>query len=150
MPTYPQAPSCNARGLTKLGEYLIRRMMATHMMIEADHLSEKARDRVLSIAAAHHYPLISSHTGTGGTWTPAELRRLYALGGLAAATPGTTPPRAGPSPGDGTARQRREARAAVVQQRFERGGWAGDRAEGRETPRKPCVHSGVLALGWTG
>jgi microsomal dipeptidase-like Zn-dependent dipeptidase len=91
VPTYPKARSCNTRGLTKLGEYLVRRMMAKHMMIEADHLSEKARDRVLTIAAAEHYPLISSHTGTGGTWTPAELRRLYALGGLAAATPGTAP-----------------------------------------------------------
>jgi len=84
VPTYPKALSCNARGLTTLGEYLVRQMMAKHMMIEADHLSERARDRVLSIAAAHHYPLISSHTGTGGTWTPTELRRLYALGGLAA------------------------------------------------------------------
>jgi hypothetical protein len=82
---------CNAKGLSDLGRYLVGRLIAKHMLIEADHLSQKARASVLAIAEASHYPLVSSHTGTGGEWKPAQLRRLYALGGLASATPGTAP-----------------------------------------------------------
>jgi microsomal dipeptidase-like Zn-dependent dipeptidase len=92
IPTYPEGRQCNARGLTGLGRYLIRRLIANHMLIEVDHLSEKAREEVLAMAEARHYPgVVSSHTGTGGAWTPSELRRLYALGGFATATPDTSP-----------------------------------------------------------
>src|SRR3954454_15767295 len=76
---------CNTRGLTALGEYAVGRLMDNHMLIEVDHLSEYARDRVLQIAAARHYPLVSSHTGTGGLWVPEELQQLYKLGGFATA-----------------------------------------------------------------
>jgi hypothetical protein len=61
------------------------------MIIEADHLSEPARARLLKIAAAAHYPLVSGHTGTGGAWTTGELRALYRLGGIAASTLDTAP-----------------------------------------------------------
>jgi hypothetical protein len=91
IPSYPAARRCNARGLTALGAHLVRRMMGLHMLIEADHLGERARDRVLAIAAKHHYPVVSGHNGTGGTWSASELRRLYAVGGIAAATPDTAP-----------------------------------------------------------
>jgi len=84
-------PQCNTKGLTALGEYLIRRLIDEHMLIEADHMSELARLRVLQIAEEEQYPLVSSHTHTGGHWTDADLNRLYALGGLAAATPDTSP-----------------------------------------------------------
>jgi microsomal dipeptidase-like Zn-dependent dipeptidase len=82
---------CNAKGLSDLGRYLVRRLMAKHMLIETDHLSQKARATVLAMAEASHYPLVSSHTGTGGEWTPAQLRRLAAVGGLASARPETGP-----------------------------------------------------------
>jgi microsomal dipeptidase-like Zn-dependent dipeptidase len=82
---------CNSKGLTALGRYLVRRMMAKQMLIEVDHLSQKARESVLEMAEAKHYPLVSSHTGTGGAWTPAQLRRLYGLGGIASARPDTAP-----------------------------------------------------------
>lgn len=91
MPPYPPTPRCNARGLTALGRYLVARMMADHLLIEVDHLSESARDEVLAMAARARYPLISSHNGTGGEWTPSELDRLYRLGGFAAATPDQAP-----------------------------------------------------------
>ncbi|HEY1567930.1 MAG TPA: hypothetical protein VGF68_12965, partial [Solirubrobacteraceae bacterium] len=91
MPTYPSGLQCNANGLTSLGRYLIKRMMAEHLLIEVDHLSERARDTVLAIAAQAHYPLVSSHNGTGGEWTPAELHQLYKLGGFAAVTPDVAP-----------------------------------------------------------
>jgi microsomal dipeptidase-like Zn-dependent dipeptidase len=77
---------CNTRGLTDLGEYAVRQLMDNHMLIEVDHLSEWARQRVLAIAEERHYPLVSSHTGTGGLWTADELSRLYGLGGFATAT----------------------------------------------------------------
>src|SRR6201999_166796 len=91
MPAYPSGLQCNSDGLTSLGRYLIKRMMAEHMLIEVDHLSERARDAVLAMAAKAHYPLISSHNGTGGEWTPAELRELYNLGGFVAVTPDVAP-----------------------------------------------------------
>ena len=82
---------CNSLGLTDLGAYLVRRLIAKHMLIETDHLSQKARKAVFEIAEAEDYPLVSSHTGTGGEWTPAQLERLYRLGGLATVRPGTAP-----------------------------------------------------------
>jgi hypothetical protein len=77
---------CNVKGLTSLGTYLIKQMMARHFMILVDHMSEWARERVLAMAARAHYPLVSPHTDVGGTWVPQDLRRLYALGGLATTT----------------------------------------------------------------
>lgn len=85
-PTPSKRRVCNVRGLTSLGAYLIRQMIARHFMILVDHMSEWARERVLSIAAQAHYPLISPHTDTGGTWVAQDLRRLYAGGGVATAT----------------------------------------------------------------
>jgi microsomal dipeptidase-like Zn-dependent dipeptidase len=82
---------CNKKGLTDLGRYVVQQMIAKHMIIEADHLSQRSRAAVLEIAERNHYPLISSHTGTGGEWTADQLRRLYALGGLASVTLRTAP-----------------------------------------------------------
>jgi microsomal dipeptidase-like Zn-dependent dipeptidase len=82
---------CNAKGLTDLGRYLVRRLIARHMLIETDHLSQKARAEVFEIAELHDYPLVSSHSGTGGEWTPEQLERLYALDGLATVRPGPAP-----------------------------------------------------------
>jgi microsomal dipeptidase-like Zn-dependent dipeptidase len=84
-PVYPAGPQCNSKGLTPLGAYLIKRLMDNHMLIEMDHMSEWARESVLRMAQRRHYPLVSSHTGTGGFWTPDQLRQLYALGGMTAA-----------------------------------------------------------------
>jgi microsomal dipeptidase-like Zn-dependent dipeptidase len=81
--------SCNTKGLTDLGEYLVGRLMDSHMMIELDHLSERARLRVLEIAEEREYPVVSSHTGSGGVWTASDLERLYSVGGFATARPDT-------------------------------------------------------------
>lgn len=92
MPTYPAGLQCNSEGLTSLGRFMISQMIKQHMLIEVDHLSERARDTVLGIAARAHYPgVISGHNGTGGTWTSAELTKLYRLGGFAAVTPDQAP-----------------------------------------------------------
>jgi microsomal dipeptidase-like Zn-dependent dipeptidase len=91
IPDYPPGTQCNAKGLTPLGGYLIKRLMANHMLIEMDHMSEWARERVLRMAAKRRYPLVSSHTGTGGEWTDAQLRQLYRFGGIASATLDSAP-----------------------------------------------------------
>ena len=72
---------CNTRPLTELGQYLITKLIDAHMLIEADHLAEQTRRDVFAIAEARHYPLVSSHNGTGGAWTPSQLARLHGIGG---------------------------------------------------------------------
>jgi microsomal dipeptidase-like Zn-dependent dipeptidase len=91
IPSYPAGKQCNSKGLTELGRYLIRRLMANHMLIEMDHMSERARLTVLKMAEKRDYPLVSSHTNTGGLWTQSDLRRLYALNGFATARPDQAP-----------------------------------------------------------
>ena len=99
-PAPPAGSNCNARGLTDVGAHLIRRMMQKHMIIDVDHTSAKAADRLLGIAEQEHYPGIASgHTGiieTGtaghldgdeykrheGNKTDAQLERIRALGGV--------------------------------------------------------------------
>lgn len=85
-PTGQSKKVCNAMGLTGLGAYLIKQMMARHFLILVDHMSEWAREKVLAMAAHAHYPLLSPHTDIGGAWVPADLRKLYAAGGLATTT----------------------------------------------------------------
>ena len=89
----PPAPGkqCNTRGLTDLGSYLVGKLMDAHMLIEADHLSEKAREQVTALTEARHYPLVSSHNQTGGLWTKAQLQRLQRDGGYVSATPEDAP-----------------------------------------------------------
>ena len=79
LPVYPPAPLCNPKGLTPLGEHLIRSMMRRGMIIETDHLSVKARREVLTILEAEGYPgVISSHSwGDAGS-----QKRIQRLGGL--------------------------------------------------------------------
>jgi hypothetical protein len=88
-PEAGQGDTCNSKGLTDLGVYLVQRLMDAHMLIEVDHMSERARLTLLQMAEARRYPLVSSHTNTGGIWTPSDLQRLYALGGFATARPDT-------------------------------------------------------------
>jgi microsomal dipeptidase-like Zn-dependent dipeptidase len=79
LPVYPQAPLCNPRGLSALGEYVIRAMMKRGMIVETDHMSVKARAQTLSILESKSYPgVISSHSwGDLGS-----QKRLQKLGGL--------------------------------------------------------------------
>jgi hypothetical protein len=79
LPIYPSAPLCNPKGLTPLGEYLIRSMMRRGMIIETDHMSMKTRRQTLDIVeAAHYHGVISSHSwGDEGS-----QKRIEKLGGL--------------------------------------------------------------------
>jgi microsomal dipeptidase-like Zn-dependent dipeptidase len=79
LPVYPPAPLCNPKGLTPLGEHLIRAMMDRGMIVETDHFSVKARQEALTILEETDYPgVISSHSwGDAGS-----QQRIQALGGL--------------------------------------------------------------------
>ena len=51
----------NARGLTVYGLLLLQEMMARGLIIDTDHMSQKAMDTALEMAETHNYPLIASH-----------------------------------------------------------------------------------------
>lgn len=87
LPSYPAGPVCNVRGLTALGEYLINRMIDKGMIIEADHLSVRGRDRVMTILESRGYSgVITSHG-----WADDTSRvRIQALGGFVSPYASTT------------------------------------------------------------
>ncbi|MGN7155417.1 hypothetical protein ACTHRK_04775 [Dietzia cercidiphylli] len=82
LPVYPEAPLCNVRGLTPLGEHAVRGMMARGMVINIDHMSVKTATRTLDIATETGYTgLISDHTWA----TQGITRRMHEQGGFVAA-----------------------------------------------------------------
>ena len=81
LPSYPDGPLCNPKGLTALGAYVINGMIDRGMIIETDHFSVKARGQVLDILERRRYPgVITSHSWGDVT----SQRRLQALGGVVA------------------------------------------------------------------
>jgi hypothetical protein len=135
MPAYPSGRQCNTKGLTKLGAYAIRRLIANRMLIEADHMSERARARVLRIAERHDYPLVSSHTGTGGAWTPRQLRRLRELGGFA-----TVHPEQAPELADAVAELRRRGNGVAVGLGTDTGGFSSLPAPREDASSDPLAY----------
>ncbi|MGW0045073.1 membrane dipeptidase [Rhodococcus sp. NPDC003348] len=81
-PVYPSGPLCNTRGLTDLGEHMVRGMMDRGMIVDVDHMSVKtAEDTLRILEEAKYSGVVSSHS-----WTdPLNYRRIYALGGFVAA-----------------------------------------------------------------
>lgn len=60
-----EIPACkfghiNKRGLQKLGEYAIKKMMNLHIIIDIDHMSRHTTDSVIELT--NNYPLMSGHT----------------------------------------------------------------------------------------
>lgn len=80
-PLYGPGPHCNQRGLTALGEHLIKRMIAKKMIVDPDHLSVAARERVMSLLEESGYHgVVSSHSWS----TKDAYPRIYNLGGVIA------------------------------------------------------------------
>ena len=78
-PAYPPAPHCNTRGLTELGSYLVNRMIDHGMIVNPDHMSQKAVDQTLTIAESRRYSgVISPH----GWMDPGNWPRVWKLGGI--------------------------------------------------------------------
>ena len=53
----------NARGLTSYGIIFLEEMMRLGMIIDVDHMSEKALSQTLTMMERARYPVIASHTG---------------------------------------------------------------------------------------
>lgn len=51
----------NTRGLNEYGLILLQEMMRRGIVVDIDHMSQKATDMALSLAERHEYPVISSH-----------------------------------------------------------------------------------------
>lgn len=79
VPVYPSGPSCNQRGLTPVGEYLLRAMMKRHLIIELDHMDVKTANAALQIINNAHYAgIVSSHS-----WdAPQDHADIYRDGGI--------------------------------------------------------------------
>ncbi|MFA9273158.1 MAG: Coagulation factor 5/8 type domain-containing protein, partial [Baekduiaceae bacterium] len=79
-PTYPPGPHCNTRGLTQLGAAVVNRMMDKGMIVNPDHMSQRAVDETIRIAETRKYSgVISPH----GWMDPGNFPRIWALGGVA-------------------------------------------------------------------
>jgi microsomal dipeptidase-like Zn-dependent dipeptidase len=88
LPRYPRSPNgraghCNVRGLTSDGEELVRNLMRKGVLIDLEHMSDRATERTLELAQANCanlargrtcYPLLTSHT-----W-PRDLKRRLSQG----------------------------------------------------------------------
>lgn len=79
----------NSIGLNTMGEYALQYMMQKGMLIDIDHMSEKAVAKSLEIATRLHYPLNSGHNGFRGygaynenSRTDNQVRTIYNLGGI--------------------------------------------------------------------
>lgn len=83
-PSYPPGPHCNAKGLTDLGEHVVRQLAARGVIIETDHLGAKMKNQVLDIVESLNYPVVAGHFHAGGTSSSNQLRRILAGGGIAA------------------------------------------------------------------
>lgn len=88
-PVYPQGPLCNTRGLTVLGEHMVRGMMDRGMIVDIDHMSVKTAEDTLKILEDAQYSgVVSSHS-----WSDPKLyKRIYALGGFVALYAGQLDP----------------------------------------------------------
>ena len=53
--------SCNANGLTNLGSSLLTKLKQKGMIIDIDHMSNKAFNDTLTWAEANNYPVVASH-----------------------------------------------------------------------------------------
>jgi microsomal dipeptidase-like Zn-dependent dipeptidase len=87
LPLYPDPPHCNTRGLTQLGEHLVRRMIDKRMIVDPDHLGVLARNHLLSILESRNYSgVISSHS-----WSTSDaFPRIFSLGGLVIPKPNSS------------------------------------------------------------
>jgi hypothetical protein len=86
-PIYGPPPHCNSRGLSALGEHLIRRMIERRMIIDPDHLSVLARRQLLNVVESAGYSgIVSSHSWS----TPDAIARILRLGGVVTPMAGST------------------------------------------------------------
>lgn len=84
LPLYPpDRRQCNARGMTELGQYAMRKLMEKGFIIDIDHAELSIKSQMIDMARAQNppYPLISAHGGHGGI-SMQQARDILAVGGL--------------------------------------------------------------------
>jgi microsomal dipeptidase-like Zn-dependent dipeptidase len=94
---YPYAydrNQCNSKGLSRLGEFLIRELALRGMIIDTDHMSAHSFNNTLNILEPLGYPVLSGHVGFNeithgdknheGNRTPSEVQRIQRVNGLVA------------------------------------------------------------------
>ena len=102
---YPDVTTCNKKGLTGLGDFVVREMMHRKMIIDVDHMSNRSFDQTLKIAEDNRYPgIVASHVlmyelakkevRHERMRTRDQLQRIARVGGMIAAM--TQPPEASP------------------------------------------------------
>jgi microsomal dipeptidase-like Zn-dependent dipeptidase len=83
----------NALGLTDRGRFAVRYMMRKGMLIDIDHMSDKAADETINIALENNYPVNAGHViprgedasiNAGGERTKSnrQLRQIIQTGGM--------------------------------------------------------------------
>ncbi len=79
LPVYGPPAHCNQRGLTALGEHLIRALAERQMIFDPDHMSVKARQSSMDLIEDLDYSgVLSSHSWS----TPDTYPRIYQAGGF--------------------------------------------------------------------
>jgi hypothetical protein len=87
VPVYGPGPHCNTRGLSDLGEYVIRGMIKRHMVFDPDHMSVLARNQALAFTGSKDYGgVVSSHSWS----TPDSFPEIYRVGGFIAPYAGSS------------------------------------------------------------
>ncbi|MGI8461591.1 MAG: hypothetical protein ACR2OC_08170, partial [Solirubrobacterales bacterium] len=80
-PVYGPGPHCSTRGLTDLGEFLLRQMIKRNMVFDPDHMSVLARNQALAFMGSKDYSgVVSSHSWS----TPDSFPEIYRAGGFIA------------------------------------------------------------------
>jgi microsomal dipeptidase-like Zn-dependent dipeptidase len=83
----------NKKGLTARGCFLVQAMMRMGMMLDIDHMSQKATQDTLAIAEQYDYPVVSSHTSfrelarhgaSEVSKTQEQIAKIQRLGGIIA------------------------------------------------------------------
>ena len=97
VPLYGPGPHCNSRGLTELGEHLVRAMIAKGMIFDPDHMSAQAQREALDLieheilpaerqrAAAEGRPPVLPSVISSHSWAnDVTYQRIYGLEGVVA------------------------------------------------------------------
>jgi hypothetical protein len=79
LPVYSPGPTCNTRGISSYGTYLIHQMIKNHLIIQTDHMDSKTAAAAIQIATAAHYSgIVSAHC----CGSPQLYKSIYDTGGV--------------------------------------------------------------------
>ncbi|MBI2383726.1 MAG: peptidase M19 [Gammaproteobacteria bacterium] len=84
LPMYPSGKrQCNARDVTDLGKYAIRKIMEKGFTLDIDHAEIRSKQYMLDEGAklTPNYPMISGHGGHGGI-SKAQAEQMIRQGGI--------------------------------------------------------------------